>query len=101
MTLQGKEGERPMVRKRIAIDTGKAEVTKAGTTTEGMMAMTTQDGDDVCRHHNDATISQMGRCLVRTANERGKRLRLLLCPGRRQICNCGSIPLQMPSRLAP
>ena len=74
-TLLGKEGERPMVKRRIATGTGGTVEAPTGMATVEVTVTTARNGADDFRHHNDATNLWTGRCLTRFGNERGNKLR--------------------------
>ena len=73
--LLEKEGERPMVKRKIATDIDVTVVALAGTATEEVTVTKARNGAGGFRHHSDATILRTGRCLTRIGSERGKRSR--------------------------
>ena len=74
-TFPEKEGERPMVRRKIASDTGETVEAPVGTAKVGVTGTTARSGAGDFRHHNDATNLSTGRCLTRIGSVRGKKSR--------------------------
>ena len=72
VTLLGKEGGGPMVKRRIATDTDGTVEAPMGTEATGVTMTTAQGGADDVQHHHDATNLSTGRCLARTRNVRGR-----------------------------